>query len=175
MKLITEIHDEDSITSPISTQGIHFYVRRAARAILMNERSEIALMYVAQEKCHKLPGGGIEDNESITGALRREMLEEVGAEIEIVSDLGLIIEYRNKQKLVQISYCYMCKVIGNLVDPIFTEEELSAGFQIKWVNLDEAITMVANDHPERYALQYIRKRDLAFLQAAKKWSKQSLA
>lgn len=173
MKLITEIHDEDILNSPITTQGLRYKVRRAARGILMNERGEIALMYVSQDNYHKLPGGGIEDNESIAAALRREMLEEVGAEIEIVSDLGLIIEYRNKQELVQISYCYMCKVIGNLADPLFTEEERNAGFQIKWMDLNEAISIVADDLPEHYAMKFMHRRDLAFLKAAKEWSIQN--
>ncbi|TCZ79252.1 NUDIX domain-containing protein [Paenibacillus albiflavus] len=167
MQLIAEIYEEDS--KALSTQGIQYDVRRAARAIVMNELGEIALMYAAEEDYHKLPGGGIEANEHVTDALVREMTEEVGADVEILDGLGIVIEYRNKRKFMQISYCYMCKVRGCLENPTFTEDELKAGFELQWLTLTEAIARIEQEFPVHYATEFMHRRDLALLGAAKEW------
>jgi len=50
------------------------------------------------------PGETIEEN------LVREIREEVGADIMILDEIGITIEYRNSANLLQISYCYLAKV-----------------------------------------------------------------
>jgi len=167
VQLIAEIYEED--LSALSTHGIQYDVRRAARAIVMNERGEIALMYAAEEDYHKLPGGGIEANEHVTDALVREMTEEVGADIEILDGLGIVIEYRNKRKFMQISYCYMCKIRGDLEEPAFTEDELKAGFELQWTTLSEAIARMEQEIPVHYGIEFMHRRDLAILRAASEW------
>lgn len=44
--------------------------------------------------------GGIELGESTDKALRREVKEEVGADIEVLGEIGAILEYRNEFKTV---------------------------------------------------------------------------
>jgi len=116
---------------------------------------------------HKLPGGGIEKDESIIEALNREIMEEVGAKIDIISEIGTIIEYRDKFNQLQISYCYLAKVNEILGSPSFTKDELSAGFQLKWMDFEDAIVTIENDKPNDYMGRFIQKRDLAFLIKAK--------
>ncbi|TYS65434.1 NUDIX hydrolase [Bacillus infantis] len=40
--------------------------------------------------CYDLPGGSLEDSESLAMALRREFLEETGLEIEFIRNIGVI-------------------------------------------------------------------------------------
>lgn len=96
------------------------------------------------------------------------MLEEVGANIGDLEEIGVIIEYRNKFELLQFSYYYKSKVIGKLTETTFTEKEKNNGFVLEWKTLEEAIELLQTDKPIDYEGQFIIKRDLEFLQYFKK-------
>lgn len=162
MKLIREITEKD-ITNKENYEETSYKVRKASRAVVFNEENKIAILNVSNDNYHKLPGGGIERDEDIITALRRELIEEVGAEVDVLNELGMIIEYRDNFKQLQISYCYLCKVVGEYQETSFTEEEKDNGFILEWVSLNEAISILEKDNPEKYMGKFIRKRDLEFL------------
>lgn len=166
MELISEIYGED-IGLDYTDANKMYRVRKASRAIILNDSNQIALLYVSKNNYHKLPGGGIEKDENIAYALKREAAEEAGVEIDIIREVGTIIEYRDKFDQLQISYCFIAKVNKKLGNMSFTEDELVLGFQLKWVTIEEAVELVKNDKPKDYAGKFIQKRDLAFLLKAK--------
>lgn len=157
MEILKEIKDKE-FPSDESTLRI----REASRAVLFDENNLIPLLFVSKYNYHKLPGGGIDADEDRATALVREVKEEVGSKIEVTGEVGQVIEFRSKFNLKQISYCYIGKVISK-GNPDFTEEELSQGFKIVWLSLDEAISKVENDKPENYEGVFIQKRDIIFL------------
>ncbi len=110
--------------------------------------------------------GGIDKGEDKAQALIRECLEEVGSEIEVSGEVGKIIEFRSEWDLKQISYCFHGKIISK-GEPDFTEKELSQGFKIIWLSLDDAISKIETDKPENYEGSFIKKRDLEFLKRAR--------
>ncbi|MDO8661168.1 MAG: NUDIX domain-containing protein, partial [Candidatus Woesearchaeota archaeon] len=114
--------------------------RNAVRAVLINEKKKIALLYLQKYNYHKLPGGGIEKAEKQEQALIREIKEETGCSAEIIAELGFIIELRTNIKQRQHSYCYLAKVLTK-TSPEFTIEEKEAGMKLKWVLIDEAIRL----------------------------------
>lgn len=148
-----------------------FEVRRAARAVVFDSYKNIGILYVGKHNYHKLPGGGLEGDESIDEALKRECLEEIGCNVEISSELGEIIEYRDKWSLKQHSYCYLVNVVGEKRKPDFTQKEIDNGFKIKWMPLEEAIKLVENDSPEGYEGGFIQIRDSSFLKEAENYLK----
>lgn len=166
MELLTEISESD-IGIESSLSDIKYNVRRASRAIVVNQNNQIALLYVSKKNYHKLPGGGIEKDENISEALMREVIEEVGVEINLISEVGAVIEYRDRFELMQLSYCFLASVKKNLEAPSFTEEEQSNGFILKWVTFEEAINLLRNDNPTDYSGCFIKKRDYTFLIKAK--------
>jgi len=151
MKLLKEIKDNEY---PTDTS---LKIREASRAILFDENDLVPLLFVSKYNYHKLPGGGIDEGEDKAQALVRECLEEVGSEIEVIGEIGKIIEFRSKWDLKQISYCYYGKIISK-GKPDFTEREL--------LPLKEAIFKVENDKPENYTGSFIQKKDLEFLKTA---------
>jgi 8-oxo-dGTP diphosphatase len=142
-------------------------VREAVQAVVFDTNNNIALLHVTKKKNYKLPGGGIEDNEDRTDALRRECLEEIGANVEIINELGSIDEYRKTFHLKQISYCYVAKLKGEKGTPNFTEEEVADGFEQVWLPYEAAMAALStNIATDLESKAYIVPRDTLFLKEA---------
>jgi 8-oxo-dGTP diphosphatase len=167
MKLLATIKDADIFSVKI-TELQDPRNRQAARAIVFDEEGKIAILKVAQHGYHKLPGGGIKTGEGVEEALRREVLEEIGCRIDIGAEIGKIVEHRGKFNLIQESLCYIAKVKGEKGVPNFTQKERDNGFEIVWVTLNEAVDVLRKDCPNNYEGKFIQKRDLMFLEEARK-------
>ncbi|MBM6958065.1 NUDIX domain-containing protein [Lactobacillus gallinarum] len=55
-------------------------------------------------------GGGVEAGEDLETALRRELKEELGAEVEIMHKIGIVSDYYNLIHRHNINNYYLCKV-----------------------------------------------------------------
>jgi len=161
------IKDSDIFPNTPENAGNSQRHREAARAIVSDGDNKIVLLFVKKYNYHKLPGGGLEKNEDIKTALKREMLEEIGSEIEVDKEIGEIIEFRNEHNLIQTSYIYCAKLKGEKGEPDFTEEEIADGFEIVWLTLDEAIKTLENDRTDNYQGKFVLIRDLTALKAFK--------
>jgi len=161
MEQIILINPED-----VTLQEAEQYsVREAARAIVFDDNKLVALLHATKYDYYKLPGGGIEKGESPEVAMKRECLEEIGCEVEIIADLGTILEYRKKYMLRQRSYCYITRLVGNKGTPNLMDDEVEEGFETVWLSLEEALKRVCGSSIKVYEAQYMVARDKAFLEA----------
>lgn len=166
MRLIKEIFNKD--LGLISNKKDRVYnLRRAARVVLVNEENKIALLNVSNEGYHKLPGGGIEKDETIEAAAFREVEEETGYKMELQEKIGLIIEYSDNNNLMQLSFAYKGKVKEKSVSTL-SKEEIEQGIKLEWFTYEDAVKTLKSENPEIYYGKFIVNRDLCFIEEAMK-------
>lgn len=167
MNSLLSFADKDIFQSPTEFSG-EWHTRRAARAVVLGEQGQVYLLHMAARNYHKLPGGGIDDDEEIKDALQRELFEEIGCPAEITQEIGEITERRNEWGLEQTSYCYLAKQNGPLRQTALEEGEIEDGAEtVVAKTIDEAISLLEADRPNNYDGKFIQQRDLCFLRAAK--------
>ncbi len=163
MRILKEIRDKGLEADMLCTE-----TREAARAVAFDKHGLIPLLFVGKHGYHKLPGGGIEAGEDVMQALAREMKEETGCGIEVIGEIGTIVEFRTEWHNKQTSHCYFGKIISK-GETEFDDGEIENDFKLVWMTLDEAITALENDHPDSYYDGgFIRERDLIFLKEVEK-------
>jgi len=164
-KLIKEISDADLGIGPAVEFDNKYELRKTARAILLNEKNQIATVFLTRDNFHKLPGGGLEPGENIETTLQREVKEEVGCHCEIIAEIGVVMEYRAKYHLLQISYGFVAKVTGEISNPTLDDKEIEEGLEIEWLAAPEALAIMKKEQSTRYEGHFILAREIAFLKA----------
>ncbi len=142
-------------------------IRLAARAVLFNQ-DKVALLHIKQYDMYKLPGGGVNAQENIEEALKREIKEETGCTVREIKELGVFIEKRDDWKLFQVSFCYWSNM-QDQGEACLTQEETDEGFSLVWAdNLEHALQLIHQNHSDLYDNRYITQRDTAILESALK-------
>lgn len=143
-------------------------IRKASRAVILN-KNKIAILEVNSGDYHKIPGGGVEENESLEQTAIREALEESGCSIKILQKIGeLSFVDPDNRNLEHHSTCFLTQKIGREIKINLTYEELKNNFKLLWVSFDEAIKLFENVKSKIPFELEMNKRDLEFIKRAKK-------
>lgn len=68
-------------------------------------------------------GGGVEEGEDLSDAIKRELKEELGAEVEVICKIGVVSDYYNLIHRHNLNNYFLCKVIS-FGDKNLTQDEL---------------------------------------------------
>lgn len=147
--------------------------RVGARGIVLKQ-DKIALFYKKNMNEYKLPGGGVENGESPEDAFIREVLEETGCKVKIISKLGTIEELKGMTNFYQLSHVFLAEVVEDTHELYLTTKEKEEGAELLWVSIDEAIEKIDNcfnnlkpstydKYANLYTTKFVIKRDSKIL------------
>lgn len=136
------LRDNDIFPNSPNPSNVIWKDRITGKVVLFNEKNEIALIGNKVNDFFLLPGGGVDENESVLDGTKRECREETGCEIEITKELGVTEDFRTRDSRHGVSYGYSAKVISyGTRTP--TENETDVGAYVTWISLAEAVTLFA--------------------------------
>ena len=128
-----------------SDNNVVFEDRFTGKVIVFDTDGNVALVGNKINDFYLLPGGGIGPNEPIETGIIRECLEEIGCKVTLLKDLGTTEDFRTRDKKHYINHCFTAQVIGEKGKLHLTEEEAKNGMHVKWVPLEEAIKILADE------------------------------
>lgn len=111
-------------------------------------------------------GGGVEGGEELSVAIKRELLEELGAEVEVICKIGVVDDYYNLIHRHNINNYYLCRILS------FGERHLTEDEIRKWhlstlkLRFDEAVAEYENNRDSMLG-RIITNRELPILIRAK--------
>ncbi|SHG64167.1 NUDIX hydrolase [Ornithinibacillus halophilus] len=118
--------------------------RVAVRAVILYKNK--ILLIQSNKGDFKFPGGGVEENESHTQALVREIAEETGyIHCEVKNKIGFVLEqqadkFTDDTIYQQHSHYYLCELVDDKrIEQNLDEYEIEQEFLPKWLTIDEAI------------------------------------
>ncbi|PGS50164.1 NUDIX hydrolase [Bacillus sp. AFS041924] len=102
--------------------------------LLYNEESNSVLMVQNENEIWTLPGGAVEDNETLKQAAVREAFEETGLEVEVGNIIAINEAFFPERGHHALMITFAAKIIGGQI-VITHEDEI---LQIKWIDLKTA-------------------------------------
>lgn len=139
MKLLKElIHPE------LASREGRVLRRQAARGIVLREE-RILLLFTERYNDFSLPGGGVDQDEDIQVALKRELEEETGArDVQVRAHYGFIEEYRPHWKpdydlMHMTSHFFVCDVAPELATARMESYEIANGMRPVWIGVEDAM------------------------------------
>lgn len=125
-----------------------------AAAVVLNDQNEILLIN-GVKRGWEIPGGRVEEGESLSSAVIREVKEETGIDIEIIKFCGL---FQNVNESIYNTLFIGRPIAGKLTT---SEESLEVGYftiekalnMVKWKSFREQIEYCIN-HDEQFLVEY---------------------
>lgn len=105
-------HDRQIARAIVFDDFGYFYFVRAIRNDIFGKSTLI-----------ETAGGGAEPGEELTKAIRRELKEELGVEIDIVCKIGVVSDYYNLIHRHNMNNYYLCKV-NSFGEKKLTQDEI---------------------------------------------------
>ena len=120
--------------------------RDSVRAIILKQ-GKILLVFSEESQEYKFPGGGVKELEGRETALKREVMEEVGKQVNSINEsLGYVDQiyndiYDERKYFFLRSYYYFCEVLDSEFSQNLDVYEQQLKFVPRWVTISEAIEL----------------------------------
>ena len=144
-------------------------LRNTVRAIAFRDDRKFAFLRIKGEdefgKRNHLEtiGGGIEANESMVEAMKREVMEEIGYTCEVLDEIGVVVDTYHLIHRKTISHFFVVQLLEDQKATSRTALETSLIAGIEWLSFQEAYERLSAEADGINKL--IHRRDLAALEA----------
>ena len=148
-------HDRQIVRAIVFDDNKYFYFVRVHRN---DEFGKVTLIETS--------GGGVEDYEHLEVAIKRELKEELGANVDIVCKIGIVSDYYNIIHRHNINNYYLCKV-KSFGDKNMTQDEIE-NFRLSTLKLTYEDVIKEYEKCSNSKLgRLIKNRELPILKRAK--------
>ena len=146
--------------------------RMIARAIAVDDAGDLYFVRAIRNDAFgpatliETSGGGVEAGEDLVSAIRRELKEELGAEVDVLSKIGVVSDYYNLIHRHNINHYFLCK-IKSFGDRHLTKDEIEQ-FHLSTLKLsyEDAVREYETRTDSRIG-RLIAQRELPVLRRAK--------
>jgi len=123
------------------------HTRKIARAIIFDD--DFNFYFVSAKRDDEFgkadlietSGGGVKVKETYRNALKRELKEELGVEVNIIGYLGEIVDYYNLIYRENLNHYFLCKVVSFTKKDLTKEEINDFHLSTLKITLDEAFAL----------------------------------
>jgi mutator protein MutT len=141
------------------------YIGVSAGAMIINDKGEVFLSKRSKntrnEREHwETPGGGVELGEALEAAVRREMMEEYGIELDIIEQWPAADHFIPAEGQHWVATTFLAKVRAGQTPKIMEPDKCDA---IGWFPLDELptpLTLITQHDMAEYAARYTKASQL---------------
>lgn len=134
----------DLIDNEWENKGIT-HDRVITRAIVIDDEKRFYFVRVKRNDafgnaiCIETSGGGVEEDEDLNLAIKRELSEELGIEVDVLAKIGFVSDYYNLIHRHNLNHYFLCKV-KSFGKSHMTDDEINIFHLSKLVlTYDEAI------------------------------------
>ena len=146
--------------------------RTVVRAIVFDEEDKFYFVRAVRDDDFgkatliETSGGGVEENEKLLDAIKWELKEELGVEVDVVCKIGVVSDYYNLIHRHNINNYFLCKV-KSFGDKKLTKEEMD-DFHLSTLRLSyEEACKEYEDRANSKLGKLISNRELPILHRAK--------
>ena len=148
-------HDRQIVRAIVFDEAGYFYFVR----VLRNDDFGKATLI-------ETSGGGVEPGEDLHAAIRRELREELGADVDVVAKIGVVSDYYNLIHRHNINNYYLCRV-RTFGDRHLTQDEVERfHLSVLKMTYEDAVREYDRCRDSRLG-RLIAQRELPILRRAK--------
>ena len=128
------------------------YIGVGCGAFILNEKNELLLQLrnkAPEEEYWSIPGGKVELFETFEEAVKREVKEEIGVEVQVIDLLGICDHIIQNEERHWVSPSFLCRIVKG--EPQIMEP--TKHLDMRWFpvdNLPEKITITTQDAVKNY-------------------------
>ena len=136
-------------------------------ALIFNQDKKILIVKPTYRDCWSFVGGIIEDFESPSNGLKREVKEEVGLNVYVVKPLVIehLTKHNQEKQSESIQILFLCELAENenFSNIVLDEDEIA---EYKFVHVNEAMNMISRRSANRLkaGLKSLEKDTLIYLE-----------
>ena len=134
-------------------------IREAGRGIVV-ENNKILLTHELNTGVYMSPGGGLEENETLSDCCVRELREETGVEVKPIRQFLRIKEYC--PECLYVSNYFICEKTGECSQSL-TEIEVEHGAVPEWMEIEKALELFGEYQTKREDIGSLYLREYTML------------